>query len=89
MRKRDILPEEDDRTVSDMSADWMPWNHVGPFKFRARRRSRRKGEESVSFDKKERRAAIRGQYLAMLPMLLCVLLAFGFMFLLFYFWLRP
>ena len=78
--------EENEFTVADMSADWMPWNRglAGQW----RRRKSKKKQSQPKLDKKEYRAAVKGQYLAMLPMLICIVAAFGLMFLLMRLWLK-
>lgn len=77
---------DDGRTVSDMSADWMPWNRGLRGYFGPKNRKKRKREET-KVDKKEFRAAVAGQYLAMLPALLCILTAFALMYFLLRLWL--
>ena len=56
---------DDGRTVADMSADWMPWNRG--LRRRRREAKRERSKEEVAEAKKTFRAAVKGQYLAMLP----------------------
>lgn len=86
-KKCDKNVELDDRTVSDMSAEWMPWNRIGPFQWRRGRKEKKDG--NLKMKKKEFRAAVLGQYLAMLPMFICVIAAFGLMYFLLKLWLSP
>lgn len=82
---------EDDLTVSDMSADWMPWNN-GIFRRSKKDKSKapkqKKSKIEKKEDKKEFRRLVFAQYKALLPAMLCVLFAFAAMFLLAYLWLR-
>lgn len=82
---------EDDLTVSDMSADWMPWNSGIRRHFRQKKAKipeRKESVEEKKAKKKEYRQLVLAQFLAMLPAMVCVLLAFAAMFLLAYLWLR-
>ena len=67
-------PSDDGRTIADMSFDWMPWNRGI-----VRRGKRRK---------RERAARVKGQYLAMLPVLFCIIAAFTLIYLLLRLWLK-
>ena len=71
-------------TISDMSADWMPWNRG------MRRRARTENSETEcnkKADKREYRYAVWGQFLAMLPALGCIVAAFVLMYFLLRLWL--
>lgn len=88
-KRRDFI---DDRTVSDMSSEWMPWNS-GVRKRHSRKEKNAENAEnkSGSFikpDKEEYKKLVWGQFLAALPMFLCVLAAFAIMFLLARLWLK-
>lgn len=80
---------DDGRTVSDMSADWMPWNT-------GIRRKRKKNDkdknenirENTKTSKEEYRKLVLGQFLAMLPLFLCVIAAACIVFLLAKLWLK-
>ena len=76
---------DDGRTVADMSADWMPWNRG--FRRRRREAKRERSKEEIAEAKKTFRAAVKGQYLAMLPFLGCVVAAFALMYFLLRLWL--
>lgn len=69
-----------------MSGGWMPWEH-GFTGWRSRRKLSKQQKKKSKADKKEFRSAVAGMYLAMLPMFLCVILAFGLMGLLLALWL--
>lgn len=89
-KRRDFI--DDDRTVSDMSSEWMPWNS-GVRKRHSRKEKNAENAEnkSGSFnkpDKEEYKKLVWGQFLAALPMFLCVLAAFAIMFLLARLWLK-
>ena len=77
---------DDGRTISDMSADWMPWNR-GLSRKRRRAEKREKSKESREEEKQTYRAAVKGQYLAMLPVLMCILISFALMYFLLQLWL--
>lgn len=79
-KKRDGgQPEWDDgRTVSPMTAGWMPWN-VGDRPPRERRgsdRRTREGDGEPRLSRAERRGLLRGMLLAYLPAFLCVAVTF-------------
>ena len=78
--------EDDGRTIADMSAEWMPWNRGV---WRRKRRAERTGQPQETKEEQRRRsrAAVRAQYLAMLPMLGCILAGFGLMYFLLRLWL--
>lgn len=90
-KRRDFI--DDDRTVSDMSSEWMPWNS-GVRKRHSRKKvknAENAENKSGSFnkpDKEEYKKLVRAQFLAALPMFLCVLAAFAIMFLLARLWLK-
>ena len=76
---------DDGRTIADMSAEWMPWNRG----FRARRaEKRKKSKQEKAEEKKVYRAAIAGMYRAILPALICIIAAFGIVYLLMLLWLN-
>ncbi len=77
-KKRDTLDTQ--TTVADMNVEGFRWYDP----------TRKKGEKKRAPDltKKEQKALIRGAYKAMLPMLLCMLLAFAGVVLLAYLWLN-
>lgn len=78
---------DDGRTIADMSSDWLPWNR-GLFR---RSKSQKKEERKKSVEKTDKRHfrdMVMGQYLAMLPVLLCILASFTLMFLLLRLWLK-
>ncbi len=77
---------DDGRTIADMSAEWMPWNR-GLSRKKKRSEKREKNKESKEEQKQTYRAAVKGQYLAMLPVLLCILISFGIMYFLLQLWL--
>lgn len=77
---------DDGRTVADMSAEWMPWNR-GLRGYFGKRRRKTKEKTKNTVNKKEFRAAVAGQYLAMLPALLCILAAFTLLYFLLRLWL--
>ena len=82
---------DDGHTVTDMSADWMPWNNGIRRHFRQKKAKipeRKESVEEKKAKKKEYRQLVLAQFLAMLPAMVCVLLAFAAMFLLAYLWLR-
>lgn len=90
-KRRDFI--DDDRTVSDMSSEWMPWNS-GVRKRHSRKKvknaenAENKSGSFIKPDKEEYKKLVRGQFLAALPMFLCVLAAFAIMFLLARLWLK-
>lgn len=76
---------DDGHTIADMSAEWMPWNRG----FRARRsEKRKKTRQEKAEEKKIYRAALAGMYRALIPALLCIIAAFGIVFLLMWLWLN-
>lgn len=80
---------DEEFTVSDMSADWMPWNRG----FGRRPRRKKDGNDSKNkkkkaIDKKEYRKLVFAQYAAMLPVLLCITAAFMLIILLAFLWLK-
>ncbi len=80
---------DEEFTVSDMSADWMPWNRG--FGRRPRRKkddSDSKNKKKKAIDKKEYRKLVFAQYAAMLPVLLCITAAFILIILLAFLWLK-
>ena len=85
-KKREADLCDDGRTITNMSGDWMPWNRGLRGYFGEKNRNKKKREDS-KVDKKEFRAAVAGQYLAMLPAFLCILAAFALMYFLLRLWL--
>lgn len=77
---------QDEISFTNMSGDWMPWER-GFSGWRSRRKLSKQQKKKAKADKKEFRAAVEGMYLAMLPVFLCVLLAFGLVYLVMKFWL--
>ncbi len=80
---------DEEFTVSDMSADWMPWNRG--FMRRPKRKSGdsdSKNKKKKAIDKKEYRKLVFAQYAAMLPVLLCITAAFMLIILLAFLWLK-
>ena len=80
---------DEEFTVSDMSADWMPWNRG--FMRRSKRKSGdndSKNKKKKAIDKKEYRKLVFAQYAAMLPVLLCITAAFMLIILLAFLWLK-
>ncbi len=65
-------------TVADMNVEGFRWYDP----------QKKAGKEVPKLTKKEQRALIRGAYKAMLPMILCMVAVFGFMFLLAWLWLK-
>lgn len=89
MSKNDEKHEEE-FTVSDMSADWMPWNN-GIRRRRKKDKNENQPQKTKSEkkqDKKEYRHIVFAQFLAMLPAILCVACAFAVMALIAYLWLK-
>lgn len=78
--------EDDGRTIADMSAEWMPWNR-GIWRRKRREDRSEQSKESKDEQKQKYRAAVRAQYLAMLPVLGCILAGFGLMYFLLRLWL--
>ncbi len=66
-------------TVADMNVEGFSW--YDPAKKQGKK-------ETPKLTKKEQRALIRGAYKAILPMIGCMLVAFGIMMLLVWLWLR-
>lgn len=79
---------DDGHTVTDMSADWMPWNR-GLKKRRKNNADEKADKQSVAdkkAKKKEFRKLVVAQYLALLPAFLCILIAFAIIFILVRLW---
>ena len=79
-------PSDDGRTMADMSFDWMPWNR-GIVR-RGKRRKRERAARDKKTEKQQFRDAVKGQYLAMLPVLFCIIAAFTLIYLLLRLWLK-
>lgn len=77
---------DDAFAFTNMSGDWLPWNR-GFSGWRSRRKLKKQEKVKVKTDKKEFRAAVGAQYLAMLPALICVLVGFGVVYALLRLWL--
>ncbi|MDE6586294.1 MAG: hypothetical protein K2K80_06415 [Clostridia bacterium] len=77
---------QDEIPFTNMSGDWMPWER-GLSGWRSRKKLSRQDKKKKKLSKKEYRAAVSGMYLAMLPVLLCVLVAFGLVYLIITLWL--
>ncbi len=67
-------------TVADMNVEGFGWYDPS--------RKDGKKKETPKLTKKEQRALIRGAYMAMLPMIICMAIVFVGMFLLAYLWLK-
>lgn len=80
---------DDGRTVSDMSADWMPWN-TGVKKKRKKndKDKNAKNQADAQTSKEEYKKLVLSQFLAMLPMFLCIIAAACIVFLLAVLWLK-
>lgn len=82
---------EKEFTVSDMSADWMPWNNGlrrRPKKDKTGSSVPQKTKSEKKSDRKEYRKIVLAQTLAMLPAILCVACAFAVTALIAYLWLK-
>ncbi len=81
MSKKEKKKEELDTqtTVADMNVEGFRWYDP---------KKKEGGKEAPKLTKKEQRALIKGAYKAMLPMFLCMAVAFGLMFLLAWLWLK-
>ncbi len=78
--------EDDGRTIADMSAEWMPWNRGIFRKNRGERKAAVQSKEEKKQAKQEYRMAVWAMYRAMLPQILCIIAAFGLVFLLLKLW---
>lgn len=75
-KKKDDLDTE--TTFADMNVEGFKWYNPNA----------KKGKNFTKPTKKEYRAMVKGMLLAMLPMIMCVLLAFAIVFLLAFIWLK-
>lgn len=81
-KKYDDLDTE--TTIADMNVDGFRW--YDPSKKKAD--AEKKPQQKVQLTRKEKRAMYKGAFLAVLPFVLCVILASGMLFLLAYLWLQ-
>ena len=79
-KKRDDLDTQ--TTIADMNVEGFRWYDPS----RKKNGERAEKTPSVKMTRKERRAATRGAFLAMLPLICCMLLALAAVFLLAKFW---
>ncbi len=81
MSKQQKKQEELDTqtTIADMNVEGFRWYDP---------KKKEVGKETPKLTKKEQRALIRGAYKAMLPMIVCIGVAFVAMFLLAWLWLK-
>ncbi len=80
MAKKEKKPKQEldtQTTIADMNVEGFRWYDP----------QKKEGKETPKLTKKEQRALIRGAYKAMVPMILCMVAAFGFIFLLAWLWL--
>ena len=77
---------QEDIPFTNMSGDWMPWER-GLSGWRTRKKLSKQDKKKNKLSKKEYRAVVSGTYLAMLPVFLCVLVAFGLAYLIIALWL--
>ncbi len=71
MRKKNNLPADDERTIANMDVEGMPW-----YSGHKRKRNSTK-QQQIILSKAERKAMMRGAFMAILP------IVFGFVFLYF------
>ncbi|MBE7084742.1 MAG: hypothetical protein E7368_01650 [Clostridiales bacterium] len=79
-KKREKEPLDTETTFADMNVEGFSWYNP--------RKKKGKGDK-IKVSRKEYWAMVRGAFSAMLPMILCMFLAMGIIFLLAYLWLKP
>lgn len=79
-KKRKHYDDDDGRTIVDMNVEGMPWYQPG--------KTDKKVDKEDQPKRKERRAMVRGAYLAYLPIFLAFLCGIGIAAVLLYFWLK-
>ena len=79
---------DDGHTVTDMSADWMPWNRglKKRRKIKEHDKTDKQSKEDKKAKKKEFRKLVMAQYLALLPAFLCIIIAFAIIYILLRLW---
>lgn len=82
-KKKKQYDDDDGRTIANMNVEGMPWYE--PEKDKKAERKKKMDELKVS--RKEKRAMIRGAYLAYLPIFLVVMASFTIVMLLISLWL--
>ena len=82
-KKKKEYDDDDGRTIANMNVDGMPWYQPN----KEEKDEKKKKMEELKISRKEKRAMIRGAYLAYLPMFLISIAAFTIVFLLIYLWL--
>lgn len=93
--KETDAPIDDGRTVSPMTAEWMPWNVGRTAPGRARKEKEEKGGEERSgrkgetLTREEKRAMLRGAFMAHLPVIGGLALVAAVLFGLACLWLMP
>ncbi len=86
-KKADAPSDWDDgRTISPMTAGWMPWN-VGNRPPKEKNKSEAAGTSGTSLTKGERRGLLRGLIRAYLPAFLCIAATFLLLWFFARFWL--
>lgn len=83
MAKKEKEELDTETTIVDMNVDGFRW--YNPDKKKNKNGERR--NEPIKLTRKEKRAMLKGAFLAILPFVACVALAFGIVFLLAYLWL--
>ena len=79
-KKREKEPLDTETTFADMNVEGFSWYNP--------RKKKGKGEK-IKVSRKEYWAMVRGAFSAMLPMILCMFIAMGIVFMLAYLWLKP
>ena len=79
-KKREKEPLDTETTFADMNVEGFSWYNP--------RKKKGKGEK-IKVSRKEYWAMVRGAFSAMLPMIRCMFIAMGIVFLLAYLWLKP
>ncbi len=77
-KKKEKLPLDTETTIADMNVEGFSW-------YDPKRKNRK---QQTQLSKKEYWALVRGAYRAMLPLLLCIIVAFGLVMLIAYLWLK-
>ena len=83
---------DDGRTIAPMDAEWMPWNAgTGVFgrHSRAGRKQKKAPSDDVSLTPSEKRAVVRGAFLAHLPVIVGMAVVGALLYLLARLWLMP
>ena len=93
VRKNSSFPEaiDDGRTIAPMDAEWMPWNAGAGGTGRHSRAGRKRKDRSdgVTLTPSEKRAVVRGAFLAHLPVIVGMAVMGALLYLLARLWLMP